>query len=337
MSDSILLVDDDPGTIQVLGRILKGLADVRFATGGPDALRLARQSAPDLMLLDVEMPGMSGTQVCEAFKADPDLSDVAVIFVTKHSDPAFEVAGFELGAADFIAKPFTAQLVRARVMAQLRVKHLTDELRRIAAIDVLTGVANRRRFDEVLEREWRCARRAGQPVSLLMVDVDHFKLFNDHQGHLAGDACLRAVAQALVTASVRPADLVARYGGEEFTLLLPQTARDGAEHVARSVLQAVQALNIAHAVSRAGPRLSVSVGVACYDEASASWQAASMDPRGVAGVEGGSTSMDLVRAADQAMYCAKHAGRARAWLLDVADVDTPGLARGIAVAHRPSD
>jgi diguanylate cyclase (GGDEF)-like protein len=297
-------------------------------------LRLARDAAPDLMLLDAEMPGMTGFQVCEAFKADPALTDVAVIFVTKHHEPAFEVSGFELGAADFIAKPFTAQLVLARVNAQLRVKHMADELRRIATVDVLTGVANRRRFDAVLEQEWRRARRSGEALSLLMIDVDHFKLFNDHFGHPAGDACLRAVAQALVAASLRPADLVARYGGEEFTILLPQTPRDGAEHVARCVLQAVQALDIAHLASPSGPRVSVSVGVGCHDEVSASWTPASTESRfaEAAGVQ--STAMDLVRAADKAMYCAKHAGRARAWLLDIADVETPRLARPVA-AQRP--
>ena len=334
MNDRILLVDDDPGTIRVLSGILKGLAEVHFATGGLDALRLARLQTPDLMLLDAEMPGMSGFQVCKAFKSDPTLAAVAVIFVTKHNEPAFEISGFEIGAADFIAKPFIVQLVLARVKAQLRVKHMADELRRIATVDVLTGVANRRRFEEVLEREWRRARRSGDPLSLLMIDVDHFKAFNDHQGHPAGDACLRAVAQALVAASVRPGDLVARYGGEEFTILLPQTPRDGAEHVALGVLHAVQALDIAHAASPSAARVSVSVGVGCYDEDSASWKPVSTDSRFADGVGVRSTSMDLVRAADKAMYCAKRAGRARAWFLDIADVETPRMARKVPAETR---
>jgi diguanylate cyclase (GGDEF)-like protein len=325
--DQLLLVDDDPGAIHLLSRILAGVASLQFATSGADALRLARESPPTLVLLDAEMPGMSGFQVCEAMKADATLRDVAVIFVSKHNEPAFEVSGFELGAADFIAKPFTPQLVLARVRAQLRVKHMADELRRIATIDGLTGVANRRLFDEVLEREWRRCRRSGDPIALLMIDVDHFKRFNDHYGHPAGDACLRSVAQALVRASLRPADLVARYGGEEFTMLLPQTPRDGALHVAQSALEAIAALGIAHEKSPTGPQVSVSVGIACYDDHSANWLTAAAGAR--LATDHGLAAMDLMRAADIAMYAAKHAGRARATLLDIADADmkTRGAAR----------
>jgi diguanylate cyclase (GGDEF)-like protein len=326
----LLLVDDDPSTIQVLTRILTGLAEVQFATNGADALRLARLAAPDLMLLDAEMPGMSGFEVCRAFKADPALADVPVIFVTKHSEAAFEVSGFALGAADFIVKPFTAPLVLARVRAHLRVKHMADELRRIATIDVLTDVANRRRFDELLDCEWRRSRRSGEPLSLLMIDVDHFKLFNDHFGHPAGDACLHRVAQALVSACVRPADRVARYGGEEFTILLPQTPREGAQHLARRVLDGVAALGINHPSSPSGATVSVSVGVACFDEHSATWKPGSTHPRSADDSAVLSSAADLVRAADQALYGAKHAGRACAWLLDVADVDTPRQARAVA-------
>lgn len=328
MTDSILLVDDDPSTIQSLSRMLAGVGDLRFATSGEDALRLARESAPDLILLDAEMPGMSGFEVCEALKADPTLADVPVIFVTSHSEPEFEVSGFELGAADFIAKPVSPSLVLARVHMQLRMKHSSDALRRIAMVDALTDLANRRRFDEALAHEWRRARRAGDPLSLLMIDVDHFKLFNDRYGHPAGDACLRAVAQAVARASVRPADLVARYGGEEFVVLLPQTRRDGAEHVTRGLLDAVQALSIEHGASSTGPHVTVSVGVACYDEASECWGARPVDSRS-ADLGEPCCQADLVQAADKALYGAKQSGRARAMLLDICDVGSPHRARSI--------
>ena len=330
MNVNILLVDDDPGTIQLLRRTLAKTGDLRFATSGEDALRLVCEALPDLILLDAEMPGMSGFQVLEALKADPALADIPVIFVTSHKDSAFEVAGFEMGAVDFIAKPVSPPVVLARVEAQLRVKKMGDETRRIATIDGLTEVANRRQFDDVLQREWRRARRTGDALALLIVDVDHFKLFNDRYGHPAGDACLRSIAQALVRSSLRPADLVARYGGEEFALLLPQTSRTGAEHLAHRILETVEAAGIRHEASPTAGHVTVSVGVACYDGESPCWMPVSTES-GFAGDSNETCcAADLVQAADSALYSAKNGGRAMAKLLDIADTRTPELARNIA-------
>jgi diguanylate cyclase (GGDEF)-like protein len=209
---------------------------------------------------------------------------------------------------------------------------LADELRRIATIDALTGVANRRRFDEVLEREWRLTRRSGDALCLLMIDVDHFKLFNDRYGHPAGDTCLRCVARTLVAASLRPADLVARYGGEEFVVLLPKTPRDGAEHVARAILGGVAGLGIAHAASPTARELSVSIGIACYDDDSECWAPPSADSRFGNDGRPRCCAAELVAAADKALYSAKRAGRAQARLLDIGDVATPELARDVAPA-----
>ncbi|MDQ6685389.1 MAG: diguanylate cyclase, partial [Pseudomonadota bacterium] len=269
-----------------------------------------------------------------ALNADSTLTHVPVIFITSHGDATFEVAGLAMGAADFIAKPVSGPIVLARVSAQLRIKRAADETRRIATIDSLTGVANRRQFDESLDREWRRARRSHDPLGLLLIDVDHFKLFNDRYGHQAGDVCLRSVAQALVRASLRPADLVSRYGGEEFAILLPQTPRGGAEHLAHRVLDAVEALAIAHEGSLTARHVTVSIGVACYDEESPCWVATPADSRfmGDQVVECGTG--DLVQAADKALYAAKHCGRALAKLLDIADVNTPQLARDIAPMTR---
>jgi diguanylate cyclase (GGDEF)-like protein len=203
--------------------------------------------------------------------------------------------------------------VLARVRTQLRVKHMADELRRTATTDALTGVANRRRFDELLEREWLRARRCGDPVSLLMIDVDHFKLYNDLYGHPKGDVCLRHVAQVLMRACKRPADVVARYGGEEFMILLPQTPRRGAQHVAQRVLGAVAAFGILHDDSQTTHYVSVSVGIACYDDASA---CRAYDSHALLGTS------DLVGTADKALYSAKHAGRGQAKLRDIGDSDT---------------
>ena len=310
---SILLVDDDPGAIQLMGRILAGVGQLRFATNGNDALRLARESAPDLILLDAEMPGMSGFELLKMLKAESSLAEVPVIFITSHNEAGFEVSALDMGAADFIAKPLRSSRVLARVRAQLRVKQMADELRRTATTDALTGVANRRQFDELLEREWLRARRTGDPVSLLMIDVDHFKLYNDLYGHPKGDICLRHVAQVLKRACRRPADIVARYGGEEFMILLPETPRQGAQHVARQVLEAIAAFGILHEDSQTTHYVSVSVGIACFDDASACW---AYDSHALLGAG------DLVRAADKALYSAKHAGRGQAKLRDIGDADT---------------
>jgi diguanylate cyclase (GGDEF)-like protein len=306
---SILLVDDDPGAIQSMGRILASVGTLRFATNGNDALRLALDSAPDLILLDAEMPGMSGFELLKTLKVEPSLADVPVIFITSHNEAGFEVSALDMGAADFIAKPFRSSRVLARVRTQLRVKHIADELRRTATTDGLTGVANRRQFDVSLENEWLRAQRSGEPVSLLMIDVDHFKLYNDLYGHPQGDTCLCQVTQALRSACRRPADLVARYGGEEFMILLPQTPRQGAKYMAQHVLDEVQALGIFHENSQTTHHVTVSVGISCFDDASACWVSPAH----------GLNATDLVEAADKALYSAKQAGRARYMLRDIAD------------------
>lgn len=309
---NLLLVDDDPGAIQLLARLLANEGQLRFASTGADALRLARQAPPDLILLDAEMPGMGGFEVCAALKSDPALADIPVIFVTSHRDEAFEVAGFAVGAVDFIAKPVNPQLLLVRVRSQLRVKRMADELRSSASTDALTGIPNRRSFDDALKREWLRARRAREPLALVLVDVDFFKLYNDHYGHPAGDHCLRRVARALKAGCMRPADTVARYGGEEFALVLPHTPTLGAEHVARRLLDAVEGLSLPHAGSSIAEVVTISAGIACYAEEGGSFQTAGVDA--AAGAE--QAIQQLIDAADAALYTAKRAGRARACVLD---------------------
>lgn len=308
----LLLVDDDTNVIQLMAKTLTPLAQLRFATCGEDALRLAREEVPDLVLLDAEMPGMSGFQVCEAMKHDALLDEVPVIFVTSHSEEAVETAGLALGAADFITKPIRPAILAARVGNHLHFKLARDQLKRLAFIDGLSGVANRRVFDEQLLKEWARAQRAQLPLTLLMVDIDHFKAFNDRYGHQQGDAALKAVAQALQSVVKRPGDLVARYGGEEFVVVLPDTSLDGAGQIAASMLQAVQQLAIAHDASATAAWVTVSIGGACFDacgEPLASGVVTiEMDEQDVLQDGGGS----LLQAADAALYEAKHGGRARA-------------------------
>jgi len=330
----ILLVDDDPGAMQLLSSILCAEGNIRFATNGADALRIARTTRPDIILLDAEMPGMSGFKVLEALKADPGLADVPVIFITSHSEAGFEVSALEMGAADYIGKPFKSSIVLARVKTHLSLKRMADGLRRDSLTDSLTGIANRRQFDQTLAREWLIARRAGDPVSLLMIDVDHFKSFNDRYGHPRGDACLRQLARVLLGVARRPSDHVARCGGEEFVVLLPNTSRAGAEHVARRALEAVEASGIFHRDSPTPTHhVTVSIGIACHDEQSPCWPNAAEDLRFVVGARPGRDGSDLVLAADRALYCAKRAGRAQSAFRDIADVDTPEME--IAASESP--
>jgi len=298
VAPSILLVDDDHRTVQVLAHMLTGMGRLRLALSGADALRLAQEAPPDVVLVDAEMPAMNGFEFCACMKAEPMLAEVPIIFVTSHVDVATEVAGFAAGAADFIRKPPATEVVQARVRVQLRLKELSDALKDAALTDALTGIDNRRRFAESLEAECVRARRSKQTLSLLMIDVDHFKQYNDHYGHLEGDHCLRSVAKALQSALQRPADRVARYGGEEFAVLLPDTAVTGALHIGDRIIHAIDALQIPHHDSPLRGIVTVSAGAAA-----ARWME---DSTHVA-----LTSTALISAADQALYAAKDGGRAR--------------------------
>jgi diguanylate cyclase (GGDEF)-like protein len=332
MKNNILLVDDDPEMIKVLARVLSGCGPMRFATDGEMALRLIHESAPDLVLLDAEMPNTNGFKVCASMKAEPKLADIPVIFITSHAHTRFEIAALELGAADFITKPICEPLLMARVKTQLRIKHLTDELRRISTIDALTDISNRRRFDELLEREWQRCLRDGDSLALLMIDIDHFKLFNDHYGHPAGDDCLRSVAGLLRDACMRPADDVARIGGEEFAILLPQTTLAGAEKVARRVMAGIESLGIPHESSPTAGHVTVSAGLSYYENTGISRKSfATSRFDDITRVP--LSPSDLVKCADQALYAAKRAGRSQAWRLDIANVHAPAQAREIPRLH----
>ncbi|UUX94558.1 diguanylate cyclase domain-containing protein [Aquabacterium sp. J223] len=310
----LLLVDDDPAAIAVMAKALVGAGALRFATDGEAALALARSHVPDLVLLDAEMPGIGGGETCRRFKADPLLARVPIIFVTSHAEPAFEIAGLDMGAADFIAKPVHPQLLLARVRTQLRMKQMADQLLELSVTDGLTGLANRRRFDELLSLEWDRARRSCTPMALVLVDVDHFKRYNDRHGHPAGDVCLQRVGQALASVVLRPADLAARYGGEEFVVLLPGTEPGGAQAVARRLVQAVEALAIAHADSPVSSTVTVSAGLATCTDVAGSVSA----PGRPGGLSKCTDASALLQAADAALYAAKVAGRARACWIDAA-------------------
>ena len=289
----LLVVDDQPVNIQAIYQAFSADHQVLMATGGEQALTAAASKQPDLILLDVVMPGMDGLEVCRRLKADAATRDIPVIFVTAHSDEAAETQGLALGAVDFISKPINPAIVRARVKTHLTLKSQADLLRQWVYVDGLTGVGNRRWFDEQLDTEWRRAMREGSELSVVLLDVDYFKRYNDHYGHQEGDTCLRALAGCLQEAVKRPADLVARYGGEEFVCLLPGTPLQGALTFARQLGAGVEVLGLEHTKSMVSAVVTVSLGV-CTAHGS--------HPGG---------AKALLRTADAQLYDAKAAGRNR--------------------------
>ena len=289
----LLVVDDQAINIQVLYRCFAGDYQVFMATDGEQALKICSNNAPDLILLDVVMPGLDGFEVCKRLKADVTTSHIPVIFVTSHTDPAQETHGLNVGAVDFIAKPVNPDVVRARVKTHLTLKFQSDLLRKLVFLDGLTGVFNRRYFDQQLSTEWARATRNQSPLSLILLDVDFFKLFNDRYGHQAGDDALRTVSNALKTCLRRPADLVARYGGEEFACVLPETSYDDALQLAHELERRVRELALPHQSSSVAEVLTISVGLATR-----------------AGNTDGDVR-DLVGLADNLLYKAQHSGRGR--------------------------
>lgn len=258
----VLVVDDERLNLNILYGLLKDDYQVMVATSGEQGLKAATKCRPDLILLDISMPDMDGYEVCQRLKQDPITTKIPVIFITAMSESEDETRGLELGAADYITKPFHAAVVRARVNTQIRLKQHSDLLESYAFRDGLTGLANRRAFDDRGHVEWSRCRRTGTPLSAIMIDVDHFKLYNDSYGHGQGDECLRSVARALSSRIQRASDLLARYGGEEFVVLLPDTDHAGALGVGEALREAVEQLRMEHRASKATDHVTISVGVA---------------------------------------------------------------------------
>lgn len=289
---AILIVDDMTSNIQVLANALQDDYRIKVATSGERALQIAQSaSPPDLILLDIMMPGLDGYQVCKQLKSDPKTSGIPIIFVTALSEVSDEEKGLNLGAVDYITKPFHLPIVKARVRNHMSLKLKTDLLEELSHVDGLTHIANRRHFNEVLDKEARRILRLNQPISLIMLDIDYFKPFNDNYGHGLGDECLTQVAKALRSVIKRPGDLLARYGGEEFAVILPETSEQGALKVAEDLRAAVEAMHFAHQYSEVADHVTISVGVASNEH------------------DQDQCMHSLLQRADQALYQAKKAGR----------------------------
>jgi diguanylate cyclase (GGDEF)-like protein len=325
---SILITDDDPGTQRLLEIILEtaGYDQVLIASSADDAFAklgmtdsAAANTEVDLILMDVSMRGVDGIEACRRIKANPDLRNIPIIMVTGRTEADKLKTAFEAGASDYITKPLDRVELLARIDKVLQQKeeldrHIAREqelltitqqleqanlrLYHLSSVDPLTGIANRRHFDDIFELEWRRAMRSGSVLSLIMIDIDAFKPYNDTYGHLQGDECLRRVADALRSELKRPSDMVARFGGEEFVVLLPGTGLAGAALVAETLRARVEALRIPHEASRFDDHVTVSVGVA------------SIHP------QRGARPADLLAAADQALYQVKQGIRNRVQLAD---------------------
>ncbi|QDF97412.1 diguanylate cyclase response regulator [Azoarcus sp. DD4] len=283
------------------------------ARDGESGIAMFKQERPDLILLDIIMPGMDGFEVARSIRELEGEGDwTPIIFLTARTSDDDLQRGIDVGGDDYLAKPVSEVVLKAKVRAMQRIaqmrysllvltRKLDDanrELTRLSAVDGLTGIANRRRFDESLLREWRRAARGGLSLALLLVDVDSFKQFNDGYGHQVGDECLKAVARTLEQKLRRPTDLVARYGGEEFAAILPETSESGALAVAEAMRAGVEGLSITHRFSSAAPVVSISIGVATL-----------IPPRG-----DDNGFIALLKAADEALYQAKAVGRNRVQL-----------------------
>lgn len=295
----LLLIEPDARAAITLLRALCPLARVRLASGLADAQAQAAVDPPELVLVSDRLPEAAAGDLAACWQALPDLAGLPRMALTAGDDPAHEALLLDGGALGCLPRRADAVLLRSRVQVLLQLLRSAARWRHQAERDALTGLAGRHHIDEVLLREWRLARRQGRPLALLMIDIDHFKAFNDHHGHPAGDDCLRQVAQVLQQALRRPTDLAGRWGGEEFLVLLSETDLHGALVVAQLLREALAERNIHHG-GLPGPqaRVTASIGVAAWTPGSGD-----ADCAGDGGVQ------SLLATADAALYEAKRGGR----------------------------
>jgi diguanylate cyclase (GGDEF)-like protein len=300
----VLMVDDDPTMRMQLRLCLEREGyQIAEAKNGREGLDLCETYRPDLILLDAMMPDIDGFEFCAQVQTLPNGHQIPVLMITGLDDQTSVDRAFAAGASDYVTKPVHWAVLRQRLrrliqqtQLQIQLEQANQELQRLATMDGLTKVANRRRFDQYLQQEWHRMQREQLPLSLILCDIDFFKLYNDHYGHQAGDRCLYQVAQSIESSIRRPADLVARYGGEEFAIILPNTHPQGASHVAHLVGEHVKALAIPHGSSTVSTHITLSAG------------ATGMVPCANSSIE------ILIATADRALYRAKAEGRDRCCL-----------------------
>ena len=297
---TILVVDDMTTTLLLLHDLLKDTYEVKIAKSGTKALEILESPNDiDLILLDIEMPDINGYDVCKRIKNNETIKNIPIIFITGRTSQEDEEYGLNLGAIDYITKPFNKAIVKLRIKNYLNLKIKNDMLEKLSMYDGLTNIRNRRFFDETFEKTFSEIKRDKKSLAVLMIDIDFFKPYNDNYGHGQGDETLRKVAKALEKTIKRPTDFVARYGGEEFVILLKDINKDGVEAVANNLLNAVRELKITHEFSKIENYVTISIGASFYNSNS------------------DVTKLELLLKADETLYNVKNSGRNNFAILEV--------------------
>ncbi|MCT7543362.1 GGDEF domain-containing response regulator [Aliarcobacter cryaerophilus] len=297
---TILVVDDMTTTLLLLHDLLKDTYEVKIAKSGTKALEILESPNDiDLILLDIEMPDINGYDVCKRIKNNETIKNIPIIFITGRTSQEDEEYGLNLGAIDYITKPFNKAIVKLRIKNYLNLKIKNDMLEKLSMYDGLTNIRNRRFFDETFEKTFSEIKRDKKSLAVLMIDIDFFKPYNDNYGHGQGDETLRKVAKALEKTIKRASDFVARYGGEEFVILLKDINKDGVEAVANNLLNAVRELKITHEFSKIENYVTISIGASFYNSNS------------------DITKLELLLKADETLYSVKNSGRNNFAILEV--------------------
>ncbi len=297
---TILAVDDMTTTLLLIHDLLKDTYEVKIAKSGTKALEILESPNDiDLILLDIEMPDINGYDVCKRIKNNETIKNIPIIFITGRTSQEDEEYGLNLGAIDYITKPFNKAIVKLRIKNYLDLKIKNDMLEKLSMYDGLTNIRNRRFFDETFEKTFNEIKRDKKSLAVLMIDIDFFKPYNDNYGHGQGDETLRKVAKALEKTIKRPSDFVARYGGEEFVILLKDINKDGVEAVANNLLNAVRELKITHEFSKIENYVTISIGASFYNSSS------------------DITKLELLLKADETLYSVKNSGRNNFEILEV--------------------
>jgi len=260
MKNSLLIVDDENANLKILTYILGKEYTIYTAASGRSAIEKSREFSPDLILLDILMPDMDGYQTLAEIKKTEEIKKIPVVFITGLDSEEDEEKGLSLDAADYITKPFSPTIVKLRVRSQIQIINQMRTIERLSMIDQLTGIPNRRSFDDRLKMEWKQAIREQKPISILMMDLDKFKNINDNYGHLQGDMVLQTVAGIFPGAFRRPGDFAARWGGEEFVVLMPNTPFEGAMEVAENIRSNIECAEMP-SISDVKINITISIGV----------------------------------------------------------------------------